>query len=60
MSSFDCREQSMSSVGFCVINSAKRGYPLEDATHIALRKLCWRCGTYLNLEILKAVLFITK
>jgi hypothetical protein len=35
---FDCREQSMSSVGFCVINSAKRGYPLEDATHIALRK----------------------
>lgn len=32
------REQSMSSVGFCVINSAKRGYPLEDATHIALRK----------------------
>jgi hypothetical protein len=34
----DCREQSMSSVGFCVINSAKRGYPLEDATHIALRK----------------------
>uniref|UniRef100_A0A8C2QGH5 Ganglioside-induced differentiation-associated-protein 2 n=1 Tax=Cricetulus griseus TaxID=10029 RepID=A0A8C2QGH5_CRIGR len=30
-------EQSMSSVGFCVINSAKRGYPLEDATHIALR-----------------------
>ncbi|XP_011364755.1 ganglioside-induced differentiation-associated protein 2 isoform X1 [Pteropus vampyrus] len=31
------KEQSMSSVGFCVINSAKRGYPLEDATHIALR-----------------------
>ncbi|GAB1287914.1 Ganglioside-induced differentiation-associated protein 2 [Apodemus speciosus] len=30
------KEQSMSSVGFCVINSAKRGYPLEDATHIAL------------------------
>ncbi|XP_028936068.1 ganglioside-induced differentiation-associated protein 2 isoform X1 [Ornithorhynchus anatinus] len=31
------KEQAMSSVGFCVINSAKRGYPLEDATHIALR-----------------------
>ncbi|KAL1774006.1 ganglioside-induced differentiation-associated protein 2 [Sigmodon hispidus] len=30
------KEQSMASVGFCVINSAKRGYPLEDATHIAL------------------------
>ncbi|XP_068946331.1 ganglioside-induced differentiation-associated protein 2 isoform X1 [Petaurus breviceps papuanus] len=30
-------EQAVSSVGFCVINSAKRGYPLEDATHIALR-----------------------
>ncbi|OBS67793.1 hypothetical protein A6R68_03666, partial [Neotoma lepida] len=33
------KEQSMSSVGFCVINSAKRGYPLEDATHIALQYL---------------------
>uniref|UniRef100_A0ABI7Z2V0 Macro domain-containing protein n=1 Tax=Felis catus TaxID=9685 RepID=A0ABI7Z2V0_FELCA len=32
------KEQSMSSVGFCVINSAKRGYPLEDATHIALQQ----------------------
>lgn len=31
------KEEAMSSVGFCVINSAKRGYPLEDATHIALR-----------------------
>ncbi|KAG6922513.1 ganglioside induced differentiation associated protein 2, partial [Chelydra serpentina] len=31
------KEQAMSSVGFCVINSVKRGYPLEDATHIALR-----------------------
>lgn len=30
-------EQSMASVGFCVISTAKRGYPLEDATHIALR-----------------------
>ncbi|GAB5575428.1 ganglioside-induced differentiation-associated protein 2 [Prionailurus iriomotensis] len=33
-------QQSMSSVGFCVINSAKRGYPLEDATHIALPVTC--------------------
>lgn len=28
----------MCSVGFCVINTLKRCYPLEDATHIALRK----------------------
>lgn len=32
------REQAMCSVGFCVINTLKRCYPLEDATHIALRK----------------------
>lgn len=31
------KEQAMSSVGFCVISSLKRCYPLEDATHIALR-----------------------
>lgn len=30
-------EQSMSSVGFCVVTTSKRGYPLEGATHIALR-----------------------
>uniref|UniRef100_A0A672HK79 Macro domain-containing protein n=1 Tax=Salarias fasciatus TaxID=181472 RepID=A0A672HK79_SALFA len=30
-------EQSMSSVGICVVTTSKRGYPLEDATHIALR-----------------------
>lgn len=30
-------EQSMASVGLCVVSTAKRGYPLEDATHIALR-----------------------
>ncbi|CAN9498464.1 unnamed protein product [Ophioblennius macclurei] len=30
-------EQSMASVGICVVTTAKRGYPLEDATHIALR-----------------------
>ncbi|XP_006808217.1 ganglioside-induced differentiation-associated protein 2 [Neolamprologus brichardi] len=30
-------EQSMASVGFCVVTTTKRGYPLEDATHIALR-----------------------
>lgn len=34
----DFREQAMCSIGFCVINSLKRCYPLEDATHIALRK----------------------
>lgn len=34
----DSREQAMCSVGFCVINTLKRCYPLEDATHIALRK----------------------
>uniref|UniRef100_A0A8C9W413 Ganglioside induced differentiation associated protein 2 n=1 Tax=Scleropages formosus TaxID=113540 RepID=A0A8C9W413_SCLFO len=31
------REQAMASVALCVISTAKRGYPLEDATHIALR-----------------------
>ncbi|XP_069744490.1 ganglioside-induced differentiation-associated protein 2 isoform X2 [Narcine bancroftii] len=31
------REYSMSSLGLCVINTPKRGYPLEDATNIALR-----------------------
>lgn len=36
--SLDSREQAMCSVGFCVINTLKRCYPLEDATHIALRK----------------------
>ncbi|XP_077584404.1 ganglioside-induced differentiation-associated protein 2 [Stigmatopora nigra] len=30
-------EQSMASIGFSVVNTAKRGYPLEDATHIAFR-----------------------
>uniref|UniRef100_A0A4W6G0B3 Ganglioside induced differentiation associated protein 2 n=1 Tax=Lates calcarifer TaxID=8187 RepID=A0A4W6G0B3_LATCA len=30
-------EQSMASVGFCVVSTTKRGYPLEDATHIAFR-----------------------
>ncbi|KAM4796477.1 ganglioside-induced differentiation-associated protein 2 isoform 2-T2 [Rhinophrynus dorsalis] len=31
------KEEGMSSVGFCVISTQKRCYPLEDATHIALR-----------------------
>uniref|UniRef100_A0A3B5MJC6 Macro domain-containing protein n=1 Tax=Xiphophorus couchianus TaxID=32473 RepID=A0A3B5MJC6_9TELE len=30
-------EQSMASVGFCVLTTTKRGYPLEDAAHIAFR-----------------------
>ncbi|XP_008326733.1 ganglioside-induced differentiation-associated protein 2 [Cynoglossus semilaevis] len=30
-------EQSMASVGLCVVSTTKRGYPLEDATHIAFR-----------------------
>ena len=33
------REQSMASVGYCVVSTAKRGYPLEDATHIAFSEL---------------------
>uniref|UniRef100_W5MYZ8 Ganglioside induced differentiation associated protein 2 n=1 Tax=Lepisosteus oculatus TaxID=7918 RepID=W5MYZ8_LEPOC len=32
------KEQGMASVAFCVINTVKRGYPLEDATHIAFSK----------------------
>ncbi|XP_048835064.1 ganglioside-induced differentiation-associated protein 2 isoform X2 [Brienomyrus brachyistius] len=31
------KEQCMESVALCVISTAKRAYPLEDATHIALR-----------------------
>uniref|UniRef100_A0A667YTP6 Ganglioside induced differentiation associated protein 2 n=1 Tax=Myripristis murdjan TaxID=586833 RepID=A0A667YTP6_9TELE len=31
------KEQAMVSVGLCVVSTTKRGYPLEDATHIALR-----------------------
>ncbi|TSV41638.1 Ganglioside-induced differentiation-associated protein 2 [Bagarius yarrelli] len=31
------KEHGMASVGLCVISTAKRGYPSEDATHIALR-----------------------
>ncbi|KAA0715885.1 Ganglioside-induced differentiation-associated protein 2 [Triplophysa tibetana] len=31
------KEHGMVSVGFCVVNTVKRAYPLEDATHIALR-----------------------
>ncbi|XP_075886991.1 ganglioside-induced differentiation-associated protein 2 [Nelusetta ayraudi] len=30
-------EQSMSSVALCVVTTTKRGYPLEEAAHIALR-----------------------
>uniref|UniRef100_H3CIA1 Ganglioside induced differentiation associated protein 2 n=1 Tax=Tetraodon nigroviridis TaxID=99883 RepID=H3CIA1_TETNG len=30
-------EQSMASVGLCTITTSKRGYPLEEATHMALR-----------------------
>ena len=29
----------MASVGFCVVSTTKRGYPLEDATHIAFSKI---------------------
>lgn len=31
------KEQAMASLALCVVSTAKRGYPLEDATHIALR-----------------------
>uniref|UniRef100_A0A3P8ZJQ9 Macro domain-containing protein n=1 Tax=Esox lucius TaxID=8010 RepID=A0A3P8ZJQ9_ESOLU len=31
------KEQAMVSVAFCVVSTGKRGYPLEDATHIAFR-----------------------
>lgn len=33
------REHAMVSVGFCVISTVKRAYPVEDATHIALSNL---------------------
>uniref|UniRef100_A0A8C8CQ07 Macro domain-containing protein n=1 Tax=Oncorhynchus tshawytscha TaxID=74940 RepID=A0A8C8CQ07_ONCTS len=32
------KEQAMASVAVCVVSTTKRGYPLEDATHIALSK----------------------
>uniref|UniRef100_A0A673KLC5 Ganglioside-induced differentiation-associated protein 2-like n=1 Tax=Sinocyclocheilus rhinocerous TaxID=307959 RepID=A0A673KLC5_9TELE len=31
------KEHAMASVGLCVVSTVKRAYPLEDATHIALR-----------------------
>uniref|UniRef100_A0A673W338 Ganglioside induced differentiation associated protein 2 n=1 Tax=Salmo trutta TaxID=8032 RepID=A0A673W338_SALTR len=31
------REQAMASVAVCVVSTTRRGYPLEDATHIAFR-----------------------
>ncbi|KAJ3592339.1 hypothetical protein NHX12_007466 [Muraenolepis orangiensis] len=34
---YKTKEQSMASVGLCVVSTVKRGYPLEDATHIAFR-----------------------
>uniref|UniRef100_A0A672SLV8 Ganglioside-induced differentiation-associated protein 2-like n=1 Tax=Sinocyclocheilus grahami TaxID=75366 RepID=A0A672SLV8_SINGR len=33
------KEHAMASVGFCVVSTVKRAYPLEDATHIALRTI---------------------
>lgn len=36
----------MASVGFCVVTTAKRGYPLEDATHIALSKTLRKMHTH--------------
>ena len=30
----------MASVGFCVVATTKRGYPPEEATHMALSKTC--------------------
>uniref|UniRef100_A0A4W5PJ46 Ganglioside induced differentiation associated protein 2 n=1 Tax=Hucho hucho TaxID=62062 RepID=A0A4W5PJ46_9TELE len=32
------KEQAMASVAVCVVSTTKRGYPLEDATHIAFSK----------------------
>uniref|UniRef100_A0A7N6ARU9 Macro domain-containing protein n=1 Tax=Anabas testudineus TaxID=64144 RepID=A0A7N6ARU9_ANATE len=40
-------EQSMASVGFCVVSTTKRGYPLEDATHIAFSKTHTQAHTVL-------------
>uniref|UniRef100_A0A8C7RC08 Ganglioside induced differentiation associated protein 2 n=1 Tax=Oncorhynchus mykiss TaxID=8022 RepID=A0A8C7RC08_ONCMY len=34
---WSAREQAMASVAFCVVSTTKRGYALEDATHIAFR-----------------------
>lgn len=46
----------MVSVGFCVVSTVKRAYPLEDATHIALSNLlfiiilmkCITCESFLK------------
>ena len=32
------RENKITSVGLCVINTSRRGYPPEDGAHIALRE----------------------
>lgn len=40
----------MASVGFCVVSTTKRGYPLEDATHIAFSKTLTHKLTQLSLR----------
>lgn len=42
----------MASVGFCVVTTIKRGYPPEDATHIALSK------THRHTQVFIGVTFI--
>ena len=32
------RENRIASIGLCVVNTSRRGYPPEDGAHIALRK----------------------
>lgn len=46
----------MASVGFCVVSTTKRGYPLEDATHIAFSKT----HTQAHTVVIKKDMFISK
>ncbi|XP_053483531.1 ganglioside-induced differentiation-associated protein 2 isoform X1 [Ictalurus furcatus] len=49
------KEHGMASVGLCVISTAKRGYPTEDATHITFRTV--RRFLETHGESLEAVVF---
>ncbi|XP_019963323.1 ganglioside-induced differentiation-associated protein 2 [Paralichthys olivaceus] len=51
-------EQSMASVGICVVSTTKRGYPLEDATHIAFRTVRRFLENYGN--SIDAVVFVVS
>lgn len=51
------RENKIASVGLCVINTSRRGYPPEDGAHIALRTVRRFLEKYSEVEI---VVFVVE